>query len=104
MTAAPALARLAPTGDEIELDHREASVRYRGEVHRVGHWRVVVCKDGIQAVVQRQRGGATGAAGARWEAVGSFATRAALLRLWRQVSGDDGAALLALPEVIRRRR
>jgi hypothetical protein len=83
-------------------NHREASDSYRREVYRAGIWRVIVCKDGIQWILQRAtRSGSTD--GARWEAVSFCTTRAALLRLWMACSGEEGAPLIALlPATFRR--
>ncbi len=82
-------------------DHRESSDRYHGEVLRRGAWRVVICRDGIQAIVQyRARAGAPDRA--RWEGRRYCTTRAALIRDWRALTDDDGAALAALiPATIR---
>lgn len=83
-------------------DHRESAENYRGEVYRLGGWRVAVCKDGIQWLLQVHRRDGTRPTG-RWRSRHYITTRAALIRLWRGETGDDGAALAALlPERIRR--
>ena len=76
-------------------DHRETADGYRGEVFRDGRFRVVVCRDGIQWVFQRQRPGKAGVGGA-WDALGFCRRRTTLERLWREHTGQDGPALLAL--------
>ena len=79
-------------------DHREASDRYRAEVYRLHNWRVIVCKDRLQWILQHRKW-ANGPAGGRWEGQHYFRTREAALRLWRGKTGDDGSLLaLLLPE------
>ena len=76
-------------------DHREASDHYYREVYREGVWRVIVCRDAIQWILQRQtRKGSPD--GARWEAVSYCATRDALMRLWRASTGQDYAPFATL--------
>lgn len=81
--------------------HRESSNDYRGELFRLGNWRVAVCKDRLQWLLQRHtRPGAPD--GGRWEAQRFCTTRKALIREWKALTGDDGAVLLAvLPEHIK---
>ena len=64
-------------------------------------WRVIVCKDNIQWILQRRK---KGGAERPWRAVGYFRTREALIRLCAASCGriDPAtlAALAALPETI----
>lgn len=83
-------------------DTREAAENYRGEVFRFGDWRVVVCRNEIQWIVQRRTRNGRPDTG-RWEAVGFFLTRVALVRLWRAATGDSGEDLAQLlPEKFRK--
>lgn len=76
--------------------NREASDSYRGEVHRHGDWRLIVCRVGAQWILQRRR-----PAESAWDAVHFCRSSEAVLRLWQRETGDDGRALLALlPEHI----
>ena len=77
--------------------HRETSDDYRGELHRLGRWRVALCRDRPQFLLQRQRPGKA-AVGAAWDCVAYCVTLPALLRLWRRDTGDGGADLAHLPE------
>jgi hypothetical protein len=65
-------------------------------------WRVIVCKSGIQWILQRRRGERCGRA--RWEGRSYCRTRQALLRCSREHAGalDPSAAafVAALPEQI----
>lgn len=61
-------------------DHREESDGYRGEVFRQGDYRIAACRDGIQWLFQRRRGGKS-LGGARWRTLGYCATRKGLMRL-----------------------
>lgn len=82
---------------EVARDHRESSDAYRGELRRLGRWRVALCRDGIQYLLQRQRPGKAGV-GAAWDSVSYCVTLTALLRIWRRETGDAGQALMHLPE------
>ena len=82
------------------LDHRETSDRYLGEIHRQGQYRVILCKDGIQWIIQRQKRGAA----ARWQALGYCTSREALLRLWATHNDAICPELLALPLTVRSSR
>ncbi len=79
------------------LDHRETAEAYRGEVLRLGRFRVAVCRDEMQWLFQRRRPGYAGG-GAAWDTLGYFVTRAALARLHRAHTGTDATEIAALPE------
>lgn len=66
--------------------HREASDDYSRVVAQSGPVRAAVCKDGIQWLLQRRSGN-------RWRSEAYCRTREALVRHWRNATGDDGAAL-----------
>jgi hypothetical protein len=66
--------------------HRESADDYRGEIVRLGSWRVAECADGLQWLLQRQHGD-------RWRSESFCRSRSALIRLWQGATGDDGAAL-----------
>jgi hypothetical protein len=76
--------------------HRESADSYRGEIVRLDGWRVAVCADGLQWLLQR-RDPANAMAGPRWRTLGFCRSRSALIRRWQRASGDDGAALGNLP-------
>jgi hypothetical protein len=82
------------------LDHRETSDRYLGEIHRQGQYRVILCKDGIQWIIQRQKSGP----GAAWRALSYRTSRDALLRLWASLNRAICPELLALPLTVRSSR
>lgn len=84
------------------LDHRETSDRYQGELLREGKFRLAVCRDGIQWLIQ-QKTHAESLAGARWKSVGYVTTRKALTRLWLNNTGGIHPKLAQLPEFINRR-
>ena len=79
------------------LDHRETADGYHGEIFRRGGYRVVVCKDGAQWILQRQRPKKS-SGGAAWDALGYFVTRNALARVYRAKSGAPAPEIGALPE------
>ncbi|MCT8330909.1 hypothetical protein [Albidovulum sediminis] len=79
----------------IRLDHRESSDTYCAEIIRSGRWRIIEGSCGIQWVLQYQaRCG--GPDTARWEGKHFCRTRDALVRLWHQFTGQDGALVEAL--------
>jgi hypothetical protein len=82
------------------LDHRETSDSYVGEIYRQGQYRVVLCRGGIQWIMQRQKGGP----GAAWRALGYCTAREALMRLWTAENRTNCPELLALPHAVRRTR
>lgn len=73
-------------------DHRETLDTYRDELFRHQGYRVIVCKDRIQWILQRQR-----PSGAKWMALGYFRTRKALQRLWTGLHGRPAPQIAALP-------
>lgn len=81
----------------------ERDDHYQNVICRIDGWRVIVCRDGIQWIVQRRR--RAGRRQVEWKGRSYLTTRAALIREWRRHTGDDGAVLLArLPERIGRQR
>jgi hypothetical protein len=84
------------------LDHRETADSYNGEIFRRGSFRVIVCKDGIQWILQRRKAAIGMRAGTRWAALGYFQTREALARLWHGKTGGHAPEINALPERISR--
>ena len=66
-----------------KLNKCECADTYAGEVFRKGRLRVVICKQNLQWIVQRQKEGA----GARWKALGYCRTREGLVRVWATSEG-----------------
>ncbi len=84
--------------------HRESADDYcRVIAHLSPSYRVIVCKDGIQWILQRRDGERHGRA--RWTGVSYCVTRDALIRLCRASSANIEpsamAALRALPDIIK---
>lgn len=79
-------------------DHREASDSNAREITRHGKHRVILCRDGIQWIIQR-RAGKSGIR-AQWKALHYVTTRKALLRIWPCLEPASGALspLHSLPE------
>lgn len=78
------------------VSHRERDDNYRGLIAQLGtDWRVIVCREGIQWIMQRRDGARAGRA--RWRGVGYFTTQEALLRVSRaSCAHADPAALATL--------
>ena len=76
--------------------HQESADGYVHVVARLcPRLRVIICRDGIQWILQRRDGERRGRA--RWAGLGYFRTREALLRVSRaSCTGIDPAALAAL--------
>jgi hypothetical protein len=74
----------------------ESADNYRGELFRMGRYRVAVCTDNIQWLYQRVRGyRACGAA--RWETVGYCTERKAVLRVHHRFCGMEAPEIALLP-------
>ncbi len=83
--------------------HRESDDDYARIVARLDdRWRVIVCRDDLQWILQRRDGERAG--GARWTGISYCQSREALLRLCRassaRIDPSEWAALVALPEYI----
>ena len=83
------------------LHHRETADGYWCEIFRHGSFRVILCKDGIQWILQRRKAAAGTRAGTRWTALAYCTTRAALQHAWTLLSGGEAKEIEALPERIR---
>ena len=90
-------------GHQKPADHRETADEYRGELFRLGDFRVATCRDGIQWLYQRQDP-VKALAGARWRTLGFCRTRATLERLHRENSQPPSREIAALPERFPRER
>lgn len=78
--------------------HRERDENYHRVIYRLSGWRVIVCKDDLQWIIQR-RTHVERLVPEKWQGKHYVTTRDALVRLWRGSTGDDGAFLVsALPE------
>ena len=91
-----AMAARAPEITRRSACHQETANDYIGIVARLcDRYRVIVCKDRIQWILQRRDGERHGRS--RWAGVGYFRTREALLRASRALCGRiDPTALAAL--------
>ncbi len=78
-------------------DHRETADAYRGELFRLGVYRVAVCADGKQWLYQRQNPG-NAVAGARWRTLGYCRTHAAPMRLHARHLQPPAPEIASLPE------
>jgi len=61
----------------------ETSNNYDRVIHREGGYRVALCKDGLQYLLQRQRESTDA-----WDTKSFCATRGALERLWGKLTGS----------------
>ncbi|SMC10316.1 hypothetical protein ROA7745_00122 [Roseovarius aestuarii] len=78
-------------------EQHETSDSYHGEIVRRGSHRVIICRDGIQYIIQSQRI----SGGGRWDAFGYCATREGLIHLWRGSESVVPPELEALPDQAR---
>ncbi len=81
----------------VPLDHRETADRYRGEIFRKSRFRVILCRDGIQWIIQR----AGRVPGGPWRGLHYCTTRKALSRLWEASTGETAQEIACLPETVR---
>tara|TARA_R110002096_G_scaffold202892_1_gene387667 strand:- start:363 stop:674 length:312 start_codon:yes stop_codon:yes gene_type:complete len=93
-TTTMGVALLPPTS------HRERDDNFTGLVYQANNWRVIICKDSIQWIIQSKPRKTTRSDA--WKAVSYFVTRKALMRVWRGATGDSNGsiALGKLPERI----
>lgn len=89
-------------GPSPKTDHRESADNYRGELYRIGVYRVAECRDGLQWLFQRRRPRFP-AGGAAWDTLGYCATKIGLKRLHRAHLGREVPELDALPNHFARR-
>ncbi|MEP1353372.1 MAG: hypothetical protein ABJX32_11365 [Tateyamaria sp.] len=83
------------------VSHRERDDLYHSVIWQIDNWRVIVCRDGIQWIIQRRR--FAGRRQIEWKGRSFNTTRDVLIRDWRRHTGDDGSFLLATqPERIGR--
>ncbi len=82
------------------LDHRETAANYRAVITRKGKYRVILCRDGIQWILQRKKGRDD----RPWEGFGYFTTRAALMRDWERLHGQIPPEIARLPDRARESR
>jgi len=80
---------------QTATSHREGADDYRGTLYRQGSWRVAICREGIQYLIQRQRPGKSGVGGA-WDHKRYCVTRFALIRDWHALTGNPSALPLDL--------
>lgn len=86
-------------------DFRETSDGYSDEICRAGGHRVIVCRDGIQWIIQRITRASGGPPRASWRAVAYLTTRQGLERLWAAHTGTlPPHEILSLPPHIEKRR
>ncbi|MFC3725457.1 hypothetical protein [Neoaquamicrobium sediminum] len=79
------------------LDHRESADGYSGIVCRLNdRWRVIVCKDALQWILQRRDGERRGRA--RWTGESYHRRRDALIRVCRTKAGEIDPAAAAILE------
>ncbi|GEM_PF-2024868 len=86
--------------DKCETTRRESADHYNNIVHISANYRVIICRDAVQWIIQHRRG--KSGAGARWRSVAYCQARKALIREWHAKTGDyhGAVALGRLPEKI----
>ena len=82
-------------------DHKETADDYRGEILRLGWYRIAVCRDGLQCLFQRQRGLIAGG-GALFDKPDHCRTRKGLEMLHRAHIRPETDILAGLPDRIKR--
>lgn len=82
-----------------QTNRRETSDTYEGVLFRKDRYRVSVCRDGIQWLLQRRRHRIS-PGGAAWDNISYCTTRAALMRRYREYCGHTAPEFSSLPERI----
>ena len=90
------------TSDAL-VDHRECAENYHRVIVCNRVFRVAVCRDGIQWLLQRRRR-TISPGGAAWDNIGYFTDREALKRFYRAQVDHEATELNALPRYFERLR
>lgn len=84
--------------------HRERDTNYNDVIYVRGRWRVIVCKDDAQWIIQYCTC-AESPDRARWRGRQYLTERDVLIQRWSSLTGDDGDVLRGmLPRLFRARR
>lgn len=78
--------------------NRESDADYRDVIFQRGIWRVIVCKDRIQWILQKSRPDAGRPAGLRWVSNSYSTTRSGLQIDLPRLAGFDASELATFPE------
>ena len=81
----------------MTIEHRETRDGYGRVIFSNGCHRVILCKDGIQWIIQRRRPNAL-AGRAAWDALAYCTTKKALIRLSRPLFGLIPPEIAGLPD------
>jgi hypothetical protein len=87
------------TTNRVQRQHQETASTYLGLIAQLNEqWRVVVCKDGIQWILQRRD--AQRAGRVRWTGASYHCERKSLLRVSRALCGRIAPAAMAVLEAL----
>ena len=87
------------TTNRVQRQHQETASTYLGFIVQLNEqWRVVVCKDGIQWILQRRD--AQRAGRVRWTGASYHCGRKSLLRVSRTLCGRIAPAAMAVLEAL----
>lgn len=78
------------------LSHKETHDNYHGVILRRGRFRIVLCRNGVQWIIQK---GKQSGPHMRWRGQSYCRTKKALVRLWTQLSTSSALALDLLPDI-----
>lgn len=81
----------------IDMAGRETSDNYRAELFRVGQYRVIICREGLQWILQKQRFKKS-VLGAAWRNLCYCTTKDALIRRQQAHNVPQHRLMDALPE------
>ena len=87
--------RTANQGSLSGLSTSERDDNYHAVIHCDGNWRIIICKDRIQWIIQR--GKKTGTE-RRWRGDSYITCKMALMRLWADKTGACDEYFTQLPD------
>ncbi|MEO4043636.1 hypothetical protein AAFN47_18725 [Hoeflea sp. CAU 1731] len=80
-----------------KITRKESGDDYTPVIHQHGKYRVIVCRDHLQWILQRRKGGP----GSEWRGISYCRTSASLISKWSRLTGEiDPPALDCLPSRI----
>lgn len=83
---------------DLAAPHHETAEAYRHVITHLGRYRVIVCKDGMQWIIQRSEKGTMGRV---WRGVRCVTCKTALNRLWCSFGCEPCPKIEALPTSFR---
>ena len=86
---------ISATPYQVQTSHQESAYNYHSVIVRSAKFRVIICKNNWQWIIQQRAGFRHG--GPRWDGLSYCRSRKTLLKLWRGLNRLDGGA--SVPQI-----